>query len=195
MWRLKRGRRITRHALYAHLAEMSSRLRPVSRCLCISRSTDVAEVLGVPPAAITEANYPEHKWHDLAFEDGSFDMIVSNQVLEHVDVSPSTVFEESMRVLAPGGYLVVGTVFNYPIHRGPHDMWRFTPEALELLCQQAGFSRVVETGGWGNQYVWLLDWLGLLWEPVPIARWHPVNRIARRNDTHWPIVVWVIAQK
>jgi predicted SAM-dependent methyltransferase len=44
----------------------------------------------------------------LPFEDGSFDVILARDVLEHVDLIPA--LRELHRVLAPGGRLVISTV-------------------------------------------------------------------------------------
>ena len=45
---------------------------------------------------------------DLPFEDGSFDVVVCTEVIEHVDF-PGKVIGEIYRVLAPNGVLVLGT--------------------------------------------------------------------------------------
>lgn len=45
----------------------------------------------------------------LPFEDGSFDLLLFSEVLEHLRLSPSLVFAELKRILAPGGMLLVTT--------------------------------------------------------------------------------------
>lgn len=47
----------------------------------------------------------------LVFEDASFDVVISNDVLEHVQI-PQEVFKQTARVLKPGG-LMVFTIPNY----------------------------------------------------------------------------------
>lgn len=48
---------------------------------------------------------------DLPFPDASFDLVISSNVLEHVD-NPQKVIDESVRVLKPGGHIVI-VVPNY----------------------------------------------------------------------------------
>jgi SAM-dependent methyltransferase len=62
--------------------------------------------------------------------------VVSADALEHV-AEPWRFVPELYRVLRPGGYLFVLTVFWFPIHY-QRDYWRFTPDALELLLARAG---------------------------------------------------------
>jgi SAM-dependent methyltransferase len=80
---------------------------------------------------------------DLPFEDGSFDLLLSTQVLEHVD-DPARVVAEAGRVLRPGGIALVSThgVVNY--HPNPNDYWRWTHAGLARLLQEhGGFGEVV----------------------------------------------------
>lgn len=53
--------------------------------------------------------------HSLPFPDQTFDLIISNIVLEFVD-SPKKVISEGLRVLKPGGRLVIGMI-------GKHSDW------------------------------------------------------------------------
>jgi len=192
---LAKGPHITRHAMYRRLREVGRELAPSEPCsvLSISHSTHLAEVLGLDPAWCEEANYPEQNILDLSFEDDRFDWVVSDQVLEHVGGSPIRALEESRRVLKPGGIAVHTTCFMNPVHGSPDDYWRFTPNALSLLCER--YSEVVEAGGWGNPMVFAVGAIGLGWEGVPEASWHPLNRIARYNDPKWPVMTWVVACK
>ncbi len=61
----------------------------------------------------------------LPFSDNTFDVIVSNQVLEHVE-SPATVIGEAYRVLKPGGYVFL-TYENYLSFWEPHYRVRWIP--------------------------------------------------------------------
>jgi SAM-dependent methyltransferase len=153
----------------------------------------LADVLGIGRQTLIDADYPEHNVLNLAFPDDSFDMVLFDQVLEHVQGDPAHAIEELRRVLKSGRVLVCGTVLVYPIHGYPSDYWRFTPEGLRLLCK--GFSEIVECDGWGNMYVWVLALLGLHQEQVPQSRWHPLYKAAVLNDPNWKIVTWIVARK
>ena len=164
-----------------------------SRVLCISDSGALVDVLGLGGCDIVRADYPEHSIVDLKeFADGSFDFVVSDQVLEHIEGDPRRAFTESFRLLKPGGVAVHTTCFINPIHEYPVDLWRFTPYALAHLASEF---EAVTTGGWGNRGVWVIEWLGLRFTPVPHARWHPLHKIAVRNNETWPVSTWVVARK
>ncbi|MBI1902831.1 MAG: methyltransferase domain-containing protein [Planctomycetia bacterium] len=58
--------------------------------------------------------------------------IVCVDTLEHVFDVPRAV-EEMIRVLAPGGYLIVAAPMDFRIHEYPDDYWRLTPSCLARL--------------------------------------------------------------
>lgn len=64
--------------------------------------------------------------HDLPFQDGAFDAVVCQAVLEHV-VDPARVVGEIHRVLASDGLVYSEVPFMYPVHGAPYDFTRFTP--------------------------------------------------------------------
>ena len=85
----------------------------------------------------------------LPLDDGSFDAVLSTQVLEHVS-RPEAVLAEVHRVLAPGGRLWLTVPFVGELHEEPHDFYRYTPYALRSLLGLAGFAdiRVDPLGGY-----------------------------------------------
>ena len=191
---LPRGPHITRYAMYRRLEEVGHSFPSHGgRVLAISRSSNLCKLLSLRPDSVTEANFPEHNLLSLQFPDESFDFVLSDQVLEHVEGNPQQAIDESWRVLRPGGFAVHTTCFINPVHEAPHDYWRFTPMALRLLTRR--FNKIVECDGWGNFEAWLLVRNGMRFDGIPHATWHPLHRIAVRNDPAWPIVTWVIAQK
>lgn len=191
---LDRGPHITRYAMYDQLRKTGEKLpKRTGDVLSISDSTNFIDLLGINATSITEANYPDHNFLSLKFPDQSFDFIFSDQVLEHVEGDPQQAIDESWRVLRPGGIAVHTTCFINPIHPFPKDFWRFTPDALALLGRK--FSRVIDCQGWGNFEAWLLIRDGLRFEGIPHAPWHPLHRLAIRNDPDWPIVTWIILEK
>ena len=63
--------------------------------------------------------------HDLPFEDGSFDAVIVQAVLEHV-VDPYRCVEEIHRVLKEQGVVYAETPFIQQVHGVPYDFTRFT---------------------------------------------------------------------
>jgi SAM-dependent methyltransferase len=64
--------------------------------------------------------------------DGSYDVVLSVDVFEHID-RPWLAAAEISRILAPGGLSYTSTLFSWRYHPCPIDFWRYTPEALEFL--------------------------------------------------------------
>lgn len=64
----------------------------------------------------------------------SVDTVVSNQVIEHVK-SPELFVKEATRILKPDGILIITAPQLWCLHEKPHDYYRFTRYALEMLCE------------------------------------------------------------
>lgn len=62
----------------------------------------------------------------------SMGTILILDTLEHVE-NPHRAITECYRLLKPGGFFIITSVFNYPIHNHPVDYWRFTPQCFSLL--------------------------------------------------------------
>ena len=73
----------------------------------------------------------------LPFPDGMFDVVISQEVLEHVR-DPFRAMREMQRVLKPGGLIYCQAPFVIGYHPGPTDFWRFTREGIVELIKQAG---------------------------------------------------------
>jgi SAM-dependent methyltransferase len=186
---------LTRYAAYMALTDrLAGHDGLTKRCLSISGSRRLAKILGFRAAKVVEAAYPEHTMLALGFADATFDACVSDQVLEHVEGNPFDAVRETFRVAKPGGFVVHTTCQLNPVHREPGDFWRFTPDALALLCRAAG-GEVIETGSWGNRQALALTQVGIRSAKVPLDEDHPLHRIAVANDPTWPIHTWVIARK
>lgn len=80
--------------------------------------------------------------------DGSFDSVISTQVLEHVP-DPRAAMSELARVLRPGGHLVLSVPHLSAIHEAPTDFFRYTQYGLEELCAAADLEvmEIEATGG------------------------------------------------
>lgn len=89
----------------------------------------------------------------LPFENESYDMVLSTQVLEHVQ-DPQKVCLEMARVLKPGGHLFLTTPQSSPIHNEPWNYFNFTHYGLTLLFEKAGL-QVVKKEAQGGHFVLL----------------------------------------
>jgi SAM-dependent methyltransferase len=67
-----------------------------------------------------------------------YDIVLSTQVLEHVS-DPAVYLNECMRVLKPGGLLILTTHGVFPDHGCPYDFWRWTADGLRLQLGNSGF--------------------------------------------------------
>lgn len=82
----------------------------------------------------------------LPFPDGSWPVVVSTEMLEHV-WRPWRVLAELGRVTAPGGHLVVtARGFDergcWEVHAFPYDLWRFSGAGLGRMVEELGLAVV-----------------------------------------------------
>jgi SAM-dependent methyltransferase len=136
----------------------------------------------------------------LPVRDGSLDVVVSINVLEHV-AEPARALAELRRALRPGGRLFLVAPQSWPLHQAPHDFHRFTRHGLEHLLGAAGFAvrRCTALGGafWnlGTRSLYLLTAfrgpafpLAILLAPlfgvlVPLACFYLDKLDRHRDDT------------
>ncbi len=108
----------------------------------------------------------------LPFQDGLFQRVECDAVLEHVD-HPEQVAAEIRRVLAPGGYAHFVVPFCHPFHEYPRDYRRYT---LDGLRQLAGGMEVAaagwRTGPTATLLVFLMEYVKI-WLP-----WRPARALA-----------------
>jgi len=111
---------------------------------------------------------PDVLWDGIImpFEDERFDVVISTEVLEHVP-NPDAYLIEVKRVLKPGGMFFFTVPFLMSLHEVPHDYYRYTPYALEMIFERTGFTstKITPLGGynaaiaqmlglWVNMYLW-----------------------------------------
>ena len=75
-----------------------------------------------------------------------FDTIILSDVLEHIP-EPEKLFGEMVRVLAPGGHILMNVPFLYWLHETPHDYYRYTEFALRRFAGGLEIVRLDRIGG------------------------------------------------
>jgi SAM-dependent methyltransferase len=132
-------------------------------------------------------NYPEFDLCNPAPENRTWDVVICEQVLEHV-VDPFGAAENLRSLCKPGGHVIVSTPFLIKVHElplyGMHDYWRFTPRGLRVLLERAGLT-VDHVGTWGNR----LCVVGNLDRWSARRRWHTMG-----NNREMPVVVWAFSR-
>jgi len=109
--------------------------------------------------------------YQFPFEASSVDVIVSGQTFEHVEFFWLT-WQEMVRVLRPGGHIILIAPSRGLEHRYPLDCWRFYPDGFRALAK-LGNLEVLEVH---------TDW------PVEWQAWH--KRLFRKS-TLWGDTVGV----
>jgi SAM-dependent methyltransferase len=85
---------------------------------------------------------------EMPFEDESYDLVFSTQVIEHL-TEPQQMVNECYRVLKPKGVLILTGPFYWPLHEIPNDFYRFSRYGFENLLNKAGFQdiAIIANGG------------------------------------------------
>ena len=91
--------------------------------------------------------------HRIPFPDATFDLVVSEAVLEHVR-TPAQMVAEMRRVLKPGGWIFVGVPFLQPVHMHS-DFWRYTVKGLEELMKDFTLVESGVNGGVASATAWV----------------------------------------
>ena len=71
--------------------------------------------------------------------DNYADIVLSNQVLEHVD-TPEGYLQEAWRILKPGGIAIITTHGYWFYHPTPNDYWRWTSAGLQKVIVKENFN-------------------------------------------------------
>jgi hypothetical protein len=77
----------------------------------------------------------------MPFDDASFDSVLCNAVLEHVEDAESAM-REIARVVKRGGHVVAAVPFLQPYHPCPGDFRRYTADGLKQLGEAAGLELI-----------------------------------------------------
>jgi SAM-dependent methyltransferase len=81
--------------------------------------------------------------------DETFDIVLSTQVLEHVE-DPKGYLLEARRILQKDGLLVLTTHGTWMYHPDPTDYWRWTSAGLQKIVIDAGFEVICFKGMLGR---------------------------------------------
>ncbi len=156
-------------------------------------SLSAAEISGDTHAgrgwsAFTSLDYPAFDLRAPVPESLRFDVVICEQVLEHVD-DPFGAAANLRALCEPGGHVVVSTPFLIKVHElpeyGMRDYWRFTPRGLRTLLEAAGLT-VEQVGEWGNRDCVIGN----------LERWPAYRRRhSLRNEPEIPVQVWAFARR
>lgn len=145
-------------------------------------------------------NYPEVDIQKLCYWNGELDMLVADQVLEHVPKVWEASYEV-WRTLRTGGVAVIASPFMFPIHSCPSDYWRMTLDAYGVLFPDRHW-RTLTSGQWGSKEI--MQWAyndqkvrGFVgdWVPVNKAIQEVPNFESTITDGQYPVVVWWVGEK
>jgi len=171
--------------LNAAVDEFIARMNP-SRCTAVEISGD--SHARRPWKAYAELAYPQFDICAPLTDDRRFDVVICEQVLEHVP-NPCAAAANLHLLCAPGGHVIVSTPFMVRVHElellAMRDYWRFTPRGLHALLEGAGLE-VTAVGCWGNRQCVVGNfnrWSAYRW-------WHSL-----RNEPDFPVQVWAFARR
>jgi len=100
--------------------------------------------------------------HALPFKNGSIDIVLLKNVIEHVR-NPAVVMSEIHRVLKPGGYLYAKIPFLQPFHAVPDHFQGFTPSGIDELTKAFKRLQFGVSVGPGSMLSWMLrEYLAIL---------------------------------
>jgi SAM-dependent methyltransferase len=141
-----------------------------------------------PWLSYTSLTYPEFDVCAPLELEQRFDVVICEQVLEHVP-DPWAAARNLRELSRPGGHVIVSTPFLIKVHElllfGMHDYWRFTPRGLRVLLEAGGLE-VDSIGSWGNR----VCVTGNLSRWAAYRPWHPL-----RNEPDVPVQVWAFAHR
>lgn len=131
--------------------------------------------------------YPPFDICDVADPRAEYDLIIAEQVFEHV-LWPYRAGRNVHALLRPGGYFLVTTPFLVRVHEVPQDCTRWTPTGMRYFLAECGFPlESVQAYSWGNKGCVIAN----LDSWVPYSKW----RHSLENSPLHPYHVWALAQK
>ena len=105
-------------------------------------------------------------------DDQYADSVMSFSVMEHL-CEPQQFLNETFRILKPDGYFVLQVPFQWWIHEGPYDYFRYTPYGLQYMLEKAGFEiiKISPTGGFFTTLVTKINYFTIRMFKLPKFLW------------------------
>lgn len=156
---------------------------------------DVTEISGnlwqsiLPPSCIGSYRstwYPQHDITRQTIPGSKSDVIIMEQVLEHV-FHPESAVRNARASLKDHGALFVATPFLIKVHDSPVDLWRWTELGLKTLLASNGFDgKEILTGSWGNRACVTANF----------DRWVHYDPLVHslENEREFPVMVWAFCR-
>ncbi|MES2734299.1 MAG: class I SAM-dependent methyltransferase [Bacteroidota bacterium] len=136
----------------------------------------VAKYIGIDLPENPRANIHILPQGQIQMAEAAVDVVLSTQVLEHVD-APLFYLSEAHRILKDDGLLILSTHGYWMFHPDPMDYWRWTSVGLQKIVRESGFEIQYFQGIIGRSAMGLqLFQDGLLFKLPPFLR--PVLALA-----------------
>ncbi len=179
-----------RAAMYADLRATLADIKPSGSGCEFGGSNGVLQSY-MPAVRWETRDYPPHDVLDPATWDPGWDVVVLDQILEHVS-RPWEVIGHIGR--ATRELAVITVPFLIGVHPCPEDFWRMTPSALSALCQP--FFKRMQISTWGsaiaNYYHALYQTTDKLLSVIP---YEVAHEVLLQNDHSNPFMVWAVLRR
>ncbi len=93
----------------------------------------------IDQAAVNNLTYELKSPYSFPLEDESYDIVLSGQVLEHVE-KIWVWLKELKRVVKKGGLIITINPVSWIYHEAPIDCWRVYPSGIKALAEEAGLT-------------------------------------------------------
>jgi SAM-dependent methyltransferase len=93
----------------------------------------------IDQAAVKNLTYQLESPYSFPLEDESYDIVLSGQVLEHVE-KIWVWLKELKRVVKKGGLIITINPVSWIYHEAPIDCWRVYPSGIKALAEEAGLA-------------------------------------------------------
>jgi|AGTN01.1.fsa_nt_gi Methylase involved in ubiquinone/menaquinone biosynthesis len=103
--------------------------------------------------------------HSLPFKDNSFDLILSQGVLEHCR-QPFQAADELYRVCRLGGIIYADAAFMQPVHGFLYHFFNMTELGIEELFRKFHRIESGSFGGLSSTVPWMMDLTGIAWKKL-----------------------------